>query len=112
MNQNPLFISGINSQRIFDAFQFSKDSAKESESFESQTKTDDSDERLTPEGRWEGGDDKQEKMHARELQKTIKLALFLVTVCVIYITYSSLTSGNALTESKDSDNDKKIVNNF
>lgn len=97
--RHPLSISGINAQRIFDAFQNSKEKFKESETFDS--KRDDSDERLKPDGTWEGGDDRQEKMHATELQKTIKLALFLMTICVAYITYSSLTSKTANNQNTD-----------
>ncbi|XP_020906435.1 dnaJ homolog subfamily A member 3, mitochondrial isoform X1 [Exaiptasia diaphana] len=90
---------GINAQRIFDAFQNSKEKFKESETINSMK--DDSDERLKPDGTWEGGDDRQEKMHASELQKTIKLALFLVTICMVYITYSSLTSGTSNHQKKE-----------
>jgi hypothetical protein len=95
---NPFIsVSGVNVQRVWDVFRESKESF--TDSFNSKDQKEQSDEKLNANGSWEGGDDKQEKIHAKELQKTVKLALFLVTFCVIYITYSSF-GASAVTEGK------------
>lgn len=90
----------MNPKRIFDAFNNSKDNFDSSESHR-----DYPDERLKPDGQWEGGDDRQEKMHATELQKTIKLAMFLLTICVVYITFSSFSSSSSGNNNNE-ENDK------
>lgn len=97
LNTIPLCLSGINVQRVWDVFRESKESFTDSSDSKEQKQQ--NDEKLNPDGSWEGGDDKQEEIHAKELQKTIKLALVLVTVCVLYIVYSSFGSP-AVTERK------------